>query len=119
MLIETRAMGFDLTEAIRMHVESRIESALGHFSRWVLKVTARLEDINADHGGIDKRCSLVVAIRGHGVVAAEAMDRDLYAAVDEASRRARKLVVKPVRRHVQQQRKGGRWSPNTASPAFG
>jgi len=107
MLIDTRAMGFALTDAIRMHVEARIESALGHFSRWVFKVTARLEDINADHGGVDKRCGLVVAIRGHGVVTAEAMDRDLYAAVDEAARKARRLVIRPVKRHMEQQRKGG------------
>ncbi|MCC6423927.1 MAG: HPF/RaiA family ribosome-associated protein [Phycisphaerales bacterium] len=119
MLIETRAMGFDLTDAIRMHVENRIESALGHYSRWVLKVTARLEDINADRGGVDKRCGLVIAIRGHGVLAAEAMDRDLYAAIDEAARRARKLVVRPIRRQMQQQRKSGHRHQNPIMPAFG
>src|SRR5678816_3707388 len=55
MVIETRAMGFALTDAIRRHVESRVESALAPIADWVLDVTARVEDVNADRGGIDKR----------------------------------------------------------------
>lgn len=118
MLIDTRAMGFALTDAIRVHVEDRIESALGHFSQWVLKVTARLEDINADRGGIDKRCILVVAIRGHGVVTAEAKNRDLYAAVDQAARRIRRLVARPIKRHTEHQRKGGHWTSAVPMAGF-
>ena len=72
MLIDTRAIDFALTDAIQRHVESRVEAALGVVARWVVGVTARLEDINADRGGIDKRCRLVAALRRRGVVVAEA-----------------------------------------------
>src|SRR4051794_18945394 len=82
MLIDTRAMGFALTDAILRHVEARVGAALGPFARRVLKVTVRLEDINGDRGGADKRCSIVVALRRHGVEIAEAINADLYAAVD-------------------------------------
>lgn len=68
MEIDIRAMGFTLTEGIRDHVESRINSALRPFAAWVVKVTARLEDVNANHGGIDKRCSVVAAIRRRGTI---------------------------------------------------
>jgi putative sigma-54 modulation protein len=105
MFIEIRALGFNLTDAIRTHVESRIESALGPFARWVLTVTARLEDINGHHGGVDKRCSLVVAIRRRGTVVANAVHEDLYLAVDEAAGRIRRSVQRLVTRRIGRQRK--------------
>ena len=42
MLVDTRAIGFALTDAILRHVESRVDSALGPFARWVVKATVRL-----------------------------------------------------------------------------
>jgi hypothetical protein len=45
MFIDTRAIGFPLTEAIVRHVETKLESALGPFSRWILKITVRLDDV--------------------------------------------------------------------------
>lgn len=105
MFIDIRAMGFTVTDAIRTHVESRIESALGPFARRILAVTARLEDVNANRGGVDKRCSLVVAVRRRGIVVAEAVDEDLYAAVDEAAARVRRSVHRLLTRHRGRQRK--------------
>jgi putative sigma-54 modulation protein len=105
MLIETRAIDFPLTDAIQRHVESRVEAALGPVARWVRGVTARLEDINADRGGIDKRCRLVAALRRHGVVVAEATHTDLYAAVDEAAGRIRRSATRAVTRRMPRERK--------------
>src|SRR5688572_6599713 len=100
MLIETRAIGFALTDAIQRHVESRVEAALSPVAGWVLNVTARVEDVNAERGGIDKRCSLVTALRGRRVAVAEALNADLYVAVDEAASRLRRSAVRAVKRHV-------------------
>jgi ribosome-associated translation inhibitor RaiA len=105
MLIDTRAMGFALTDAILRHVEARVGAALGPFSRWVVKVTVRLEDVNADHGGSDKRSSIVVALRRHGVEIAEAINADLYAAIDEAASRARRAVIRTTKRHLTRDRR--------------
>ena len=105
MLVETRAISFPLTDAIERHVEARLASALGPFSRWVLKATVRLDDINADHGGVDKRCGIVVALRQHGVQVAGAIDTDLYRAIDEASSRIRRSVARKVKRHLSRGRK--------------
>ena len=104
MLIDTRAMGFALTDAILRHVEARVESALGPFSRWVRKATVRLEDVNADRGGVDKRCRIVVAIRGQRMEFAEAMNADLYTAVDEAASRIRRSVKRVTKRHLSRDR---------------
>jgi ribosome-associated translation inhibitor RaiA len=83
-----------------------VESALGPFSKWVLKATVRLEDVNADRGGDDKRCSIVVAMRRHGAVIAEATNFDLYSAVDEAASRIRRSVKRATKRHRSRDRYG-------------
>ena len=100
MLIDTRAIGFAMTDAILAHVEARVESALGPFSRWVLRATVRLEDVNADRGGADKRCSIVVALRRHDIRVAEATNEDLYAAVDKAANRIRRSVRRASKRRL-------------------
>lgn len=100
MLIHTRAIGFPLTDAILRHVESRVEAALGPFSKRVLKATVRLQDVNADRGGVDKRCGIVVALRRRGVEIAEATDADLYAAIDEAAHRIRRSVRRASKQNL-------------------
>jgi putative sigma-54 modulation protein len=105
MIIDTRAIGFPLTDGIVSHVESKLESALGPFSRWILKVTVRLNDLNADRGGVDKRCGIVVVLRRHGVEVAEATDQDLYRAIDEAAGRVRKSVARHTKRHLSRDRR--------------
>jgi ribosome-associated translation inhibitor RaiA len=105
VFIDTRAIDFPLTDAILRHVESRVESALGPVARWVMAVTARLEDVNASRGGIDKRCRLVASLRRRGVVVAEATDTDLYAAVDEAAGRIRRSALRALARRVPRERK--------------
>jgi ribosome-associated translation inhibitor RaiA len=104
MFIDTRSLGFPLTDAIRLHVESRVGAALAPVARGVISVTARLADVNAGRGGIDKRCRLVARLRRHGVVVAEATDADLYTAVAEAAARIRRSAVRVLTRHVPRER---------------
>jgi ribosomal subunit interface protein len=105
MLIYSHANGFPLTDAIWRHVEARVEAALGPFARWLLKATVRLKDVNADRGGDDKRCRIVVRLRRHGVEIAEATHADLYAAVDEAANRIRRSVRRATKRHLARDRR--------------
>ena len=105
MFIDTRAIGFELTEAIVGRVEARLGAALGPFSRWILKTTVRVDDVNADRGGIDKRCAVVVAMRRHGLEVAEAIDEDLYRAIDEAASRIRKSVSRHSKRRLARERR--------------
>jgi ribosomal subunit interface protein len=104
MVIDIRAMGFTLTDAIRNHVESRVESALGPFARRVQTVTARLEDVNACRGGIDKRCSLVAVLRRQGTLVVETVHEDMYAAIDEATTRLRRSAKRALTRRIRRQR---------------
>ena len=105
MLIDTRAIGFALTDALAGHVSFRLRVALAPFASRVLKVTVRLEDVNASRGGVDKRCTVVAAPRRGGVVIAEATHENLYVAVDEAATRIRRLVKRVRGRRLTRQRK--------------
>jgi ribosomal subunit interface protein len=117
MLIDTRTIGFPLTDAILRHVEARFETALGPFAGSVLKASIRLEDINADHGGIDKRCSVVVSLRRRTMIIAEALDRDLYAAIDQAATRVRRSVRKAISQVHDRQRRSQPVAPGLQTAA--
>ena len=105
MLIEIRSIGFPLTDAIKRHVESRAAAALGPVEGRVLNVAVRVEDVNADRGGVDKRCSLVATLRGRRVAVAEGLHADLYVAVDEAASRLRRAAGRAVKRRVARERR--------------
>lgn len=117
MVIETRAIGFGLTEAILRHAEARVEAALGFAAREVLRATVRLDDVNGEgHGGADKRCRVVATLRRHRTLAAEAVHADLYAAIDAAAGKMRHASVRALKRPVALQRKDPQ-RPGTLIPA--
>jgi ribosome hibernation promoting factor len=106
MFIDTRAIGFALTDAIQSHVECRLEQALGVVHKWVRRVMVRLEDVNAGRGGVDKRCQIVVVLSGgRGTRIVEELNADLYAAVDQAALRIRRSILRSLTRKVSRQRK--------------
>src|SRR3954468_13131179 len=105
MLIDTRAVGFKLTDAILSHVEGRVAATLGFASGRVVRVAVRLDDVNGDRGGPDKRCRVVVTLRHHRTMTAEDVGVDLYAAVDAAAHKARHAVLREVKRHGARERR--------------
>ncbi len=105
MIIDTRGIGFVPTDAIVRHVESRAAAALMAFTNRMLKATVRLVDVNADHGGIDKRCRIVVALRRRRIGVAEAMDADWYRAIDLAFGKLHRAVSRVIQRDSSRERK--------------
>ena len=57
------------------------------------RTIVRLWDINGTRGGVDKACRVVVWLRGRGTIVVEAVDRDLYAAIDAAAAKLRERRV--------------------------
>lgn len=105
MTINIRAINFPITEAIHEWARARVTSALRPFEDSVQRVFVRLQDINSpNRGGVDKRCSIVIAIRGHGGVVTESVDQDLYRAIDDAAARVRRTVARIARRRRTQER---------------
>lgn len=117
MLIDVRSPRFELTPAILMHVERRLETALGVGRRLVTRVAVTVDDLNAaDRGGMDKLCRVVAHCRGGGTLVAEARHDDLYTAIDHAAEKARREVLRRVERATRTQRLH-RQRPGALTPA--
>jgi ribosomal subunit interface protein len=93
--MDLTALNFRVTAAIERHVNRRVRAAIGHASRSVTGTTVRLRDTNGPRGGVDKACRVAVRVRGGRAVVAEAVDRDLYAAIDAAAEK----LAGALRRH--------------------
>ncbi len=98
MRIVIQANGFVLTEALRMYTEQRVATALGWAGDRMRKLAVSLSDINGPRGGIDKRCKIQVQLGGGQEVVIEDTEADLYTAIDRATDRADRAVVRRVER---------------------
>jgi len=78
------ASDFRMTEPIELRVKRGLLGAVGRLRDSVTAAVVRLRDVNGPRGGVDKACRIVVRVRGRGTSVAEAVDRDLYAAIDAA-----------------------------------
>jgi len=105
MEINVIGVDFRLTDAILQRTEARLTSAMSLAAVRVSRAVAFLCDINGDHGGDDKSCRIVASIHKIGTVAACAVDRDLYAAVDRAAKRLRQVVARKLGRQRGQRRR--------------
>jgi len=98
MQIDIQARNFSLTDALRSHAERRLRSALTCCDDHIQRVVMRLSDINGPRGGEDKRCHLQVVLRGLTNVVIEDIEADLYVAIDRATDRAGRTLVRKIDR---------------------
>jgi hypothetical protein len=76
----------------------RLRLALGRLHGLVARVKVRLDDINGPAGGVDKRCSVEILVRGSGPVAVSATARSWQDSVEAAASRIRQRVVLQLQR---------------------
>jgi ribosomal subunit interface protein len=98
MQIDMEARDFPLTEALRSHAERRLRSALTCCGDHIRRVAVRLSDVNGPRGGADKRCRLQVVLAGLPDVVVEDVEADLYVAIDQATDRAGRTLVRKIER---------------------
>jgi len=98
MQIDIEARDFPLTDALRSHAERRLRSALTCCGEHIRRVAMRLSDVNGPRGGADKRCRLQVVLAGLPDVVVEDIEADLYVAIDRATDRAGRTLVRKVDR---------------------
>ena len=94
MKIGIQCRGFSLTDAIDAHVRKRLDFLLGRGFRRVRRVEITLSDLNGPRGGVDKRCQIKVSLDGLQPVIIEDVQADLYVAIDRATGRASRTVVR-------------------------
>ncbi len=116
MDIDTRTQGFELTAALAQRVHTQVRAALEPMAARVTGVTVRLDDVNGDRGGVDKRCRIVVSLDGHRTAVAAVTSADLYAAIGDAARRVRRSAQRLLTRHVAHERKDAQRPGTLVSP---
>jgi ribosomal subunit interface protein len=87
-----------MSEALRAHIEHKLELALERFRERIGGVTVRIMDVNGPRGGVDKRCRMMVEIPGQKPVVVEAWDADAYVAITRTALRLGERVSRVVAR---------------------
>jgi ribosomal subunit interface protein len=101
MSIHIQARGFTLTNALTDAVRSNLMDVLEAY-RDVEKVDVRLEDINSrQHGGIDKRCQVVLKLAHAPTLIMRSTQHDMYLAIRHCASR----VKHTLRRNADKKRK--------------
>ncbi|WP_442505428.1 hypothetical protein SH528x_004215 [Novipirellula sp. SH528] len=87
-----------LSPSARDSIRSLISSTLARFAPRITQVSVSVVDENGPRGGVDKLCRVNVLMPGVGTVTTKARHEKLMAAVSEAARRARRIVVTKMKR---------------------
>jgi ribosomal subunit interface protein len=106
MQIDIQARTFPLTDALRNYAERRLRFALTCCDDHIQRVVMRLSDINGPRGGADKRCHLQVVLSGLPDVVIEDTEADLYVAIDRATDRAGRTLVRKIDRQQTRLKQG-------------
>ena len=98
-------MNISVTSSIRQlgpssrdSIRSQLSNTLARFTSRITRVSVLVADENGPRGGIDKLCRINVLMPGIGTVTTTSRHEKLMAAVSEAARRARHLVVTKLKR---------------------
>ena len=101
MQLDIQSRGFTLTSGILNYTKQRLHFALHRKDCHIMRVRIRLSDINGPRGGIDKRCLIELAIAGQNNILIEDIETDLYLAIDRASERCMRTLVRRLERSRQ------------------
>ncbi len=109
--IDIQALHFSLTESLRKHVERRIHFTLACCDDSILRVIVKLSDINGPRGGEDKHCHLQVVLTGLPDVVIEDTQADMYVAINRATDRAGRTVIRKINRQQTLLKQGNHVAP--------
>lgn len=106
MQVHLRALGFELTGALRDYVGRRLDAAFGRLADRVRRIEIVLSDENGPRGGVDKQCQ--VRLVSAGLPAVHVLDRqeDLYVAIDGAMARTAQALLRHKGRRVRRGHRG-------------
>ncbi len=98
MEVEISSQNFHVDDETESHVERRMEFALKQFNSWITHVQVHLEDVNGPRRGIDKKCRILVNIKGGKTIKIEDLDADLISAINRAADRVGQVVGREIDR---------------------
>jgi putative sigma-54 modulation protein len=82
----------------QQRTSDRLHRALGRLQGLVARIRVSLDDINGPEGGVDKRCSVEIHLRGSSPVAVSATSRSWQDSVDAVATRIRQRVALQLHR---------------------
>jgi ribosomal subunit interface protein len=94
---EVRTRDLALSEALKAHLDRKLELAIRRYWGHIRRVVVRLSDVNGPRGGVDKRCLIVCHVDG-GQIVVHADSRDAYTAVTHAANRLDEQIARRLRR---------------------
>ena len=99
MEVQIHIHNTDLVDALQEYVERRLRFSLRRFVGRLGRVRVRVTDVNGPRGGVDKSCRVSAEMLPSGkLVLQEAVDANLYVAVDHATERIGRSVGRQVER---------------------
>lgn len=102
MQILTYASGFPMTRALKLQMRERLQRAFGRIGLPIQRVVIRLSDLNAERGGVDKRCLVQVQAGRMPDVVIEDVQADLGLAIGRAIERAARTFTRRLARSRRQ-----------------
>ena len=98
MKIRIRSKLVEIDETAHAHLERRLEFGLGRFSPRIHRVNVQIVDINGPRGGDDKVCRIEVRLLPTGTLFVADVGPDVYTAIDRATDRIARSVIRAIRR---------------------
>ena len=90
----------------RWSAEIYLLFALGRFSSRIRRVIVRLQDLNGQRGGLDKRCHIEAQLSGRGLLVVDVRDMELESAVARAAERIRRRIRDELSKRRTQRNRG-------------
>ena len=88
------------------HIRSRLTSAFGRYSKRIDRIEVHVRDESPGNDGAEKACTIDMKLTPRGQIHVGGKDKNIYAAVADATRRAERSFLKTAsrrraRRHTQ------------------
>lgn len=106
MRINIKVRGLPWSSALCRHAERRLRFVLARCDDRIQRVVMRLSDVNGPRGGLDKRCHLQLVAAGLPEVVVKDTAANLYRAIDRATDRAARNLVRKIKRQQTLRRQG-------------
>ncbi len=98
MEVHLLANEFSLTPSLREYVLKRLGYAFSPARDRIGSIAVRLRDLNGPRGGRDMQCQVHVTMPGRPDVVIKTVQEDMYAAIDDAIKRAAYRALRIVMR---------------------
>jgi ribosomal subunit interface protein len=94
--IDIRTKNLELTPSLKNHIQRRLGFALGAREDQIQRVQVMLSDVNGPRGGEDKRCRVLIRLRGLKDIVIEDCQSELRTAIDRTAARASQTLARKL-----------------------